>query len=78
MTLRIFVKSPDGTKGYAEEVRDVRKIDRSPYSLLENPCEYTDRNGRIRDCEFSEIYTDFTGMTLTPVICAGVYRVDFA
>ena len=77
MTLRIFVKSPDRTKGYAEEVSNVRKIDRSPYSFLEDPCEYTDRNGLIRDCEYSEIVTDFSGMTITPAICRGVYRVDF-
>lgn len=79
MTLRIVCGGPEKGIAYAEEVTNVHPVKLGYLSLLRDPVDYTDMNGRIWTCEKSEII-DETGtekLNLTPVICQGVYRITY-
>lgn len=79
MTLRIICGGPEKGIAYAEEVTNVHPIKPRYLSLLRDPVDYTDMNGRIWSCEKSEIIneTDAEKLSLTPVICQGVYRITY-
>ena len=77
MTLRIVARSKDGKNAYAEKVTDVKQIKPHYMTLLKNPVEYIDRHGHVWHCEKSDIVTCFDGVKIVPVICKGVYRLEY-
>lgn len=77
MVLRIIARSADGKIAYAEEVTDVREVAANPMSLLSDPVQYTDRHGHVWNGERATFLDDLEGLEVVPVICPGVYRVQF-
>ena len=77
MTLRIMARSKDGKSAYAEKVTQVKPIIPHYLSLLKNPVEYVDRHGHLWHCEQSDIVSCFDGVKVCPVICKGVYRLEY-